>query len=282
VPSFTLTIQVPEPDAELRSAELFDDGAQGVEVRDASTTPMPGLPRPDPGAALLVAFFGGREEAEAARSRHGGELAIVPDEDWSETWKAGFHAFTVGPVFVRPSWSDAPRPADAVELVLDPGMAFGTGTHPTTALCLAALAELVRARPGARVLDVGTGSGLLALAAVKLGASRVVASDNDLVALAVARENADRNGVSVELTGDPPSGIRGEFDVVVANILANTLVALAPELAPRVAPGGTLLLSGILAGQEDEVRGAYLAQGLRRADDRSDGEWRLVSLRRAG
>jgi ribosomal protein L11 methyltransferase len=280
MPSFTLTLDVAEDDADLRSAELFDAGAQGVEVRDREVAPMPGTPVPDPGRALLVAFFATREAADDARARHGGAVTEVADQDWSETWKAGLAPFTVGPVFVRPSWIDAAPPPGAVEVVLDPGMAFGTGTHPTTALCLAALGDLVRRRPGARVLDVGTGSGLLAIAAARLGASEVVATENDPVALAVAGENAARNRVSLALSAAPPERIAGAFDVVVANILANTLVELAPGLAPRVAPGGALLLSGILAGQEDEVRAAYVAQGLVAGDDRADGEWRLVVLAR--
>jgi ribosomal protein L11 methyltransferase len=279
VPSFTLTLDLPEADAELASAELFDDGAQGVEVRDAATAPMPGPARPAPGRALLVAFFATREEAEAAREARGGEVALVPDQDWSETWKAGFQAFTVGRVFVRPSWIDAPVPPGAVEVVLDPGMAFGTGTHPTTSLCLAALAELVR--PGAALLDVGTGSGLLAIAGAKLGAARAAGTENDPVALEVARENAERNGVAVELHLAAPEEVLGAFEVVVANILANTLVALAPGIAAKVAPGGTLLLSGILGGQEDEVRAAYVARGLAAEPDRAEGEWRLLVLRRS-
>ena len=276
MPSFTLTDEVPEADAERRSAELFEAGAQGVEVRDADTQPMPGDRRPGPGRALLVAFFASRDEAEAARAEQGGTLDEVPDQDWSETWKAGLQPFTVGKVFVRPSWIGAVPPAGAVEVVLDPGMAFGTGTHPTTSLCLAALGERVRA--GARVLDVGTGSGLLAIAAAKLGALQVVASDDDPIALAVAGENAERNRVQLEVTGAIPSRIPGRFELVVANILANTLVALAPGLAPRLAPGGTLLLSGILAGQEDEVRAAYVAEGLVPGEDRAQGEWRLLVL----
>jgi ribosomal protein L11 methyltransferase len=280
--SFTLTLEVAEGDADLRAAELFDQGAQGVEVRDRELAPMPGEPSPPPGRALLVAHFAARGEVEAAQARHGGAVAELPDQDWSETWKAGLAPFTVGAVFVRPSWVDAAPPPETVEVVLDPGMAFGTGTHPTTALCLAALAELVAARPGARVLDVGTGSGLLAIAAAKLGAREVVATENDPVALAVAGENAERNGVALALRGDPPERIPGRFDVVVANILANTLVELAPGLAERVAPGGTLLLSGILAGQEEEVRAAYLARGLAGCEDRADAEWRLLRLRRPG
>jgi ribosomal protein L11 methyltransferase len=162
-------------------------------------------------------------------------------------------------------------------------MAFGTGTHPTTALCLAAISEAVTARPGLSVLDVGTGSGLLAIAARKLGAGRTVAVDVDPVAVRVAGENAARNGVALELSGAPAGEVRGAFDLVVANILANTLVELAPALDARLAPGGTLVLSGILAPQADEVRAAHVARGLRPAPprERREGEWVALVLEKA-
>jgi ribosomal protein L11 methyltransferase len=167
-----------------------------------------------------------------------------------------------------------------VEVVIDPGMAFGTGSHGTTALCLAALSDLLAGRPGATVLDVGTGSGLLAIAARKLGAARVAANDVDPKAVEVARENAAANGVELEIVEAPLPGIPGTFDVVVANILANTLVELAPELAAKLAPGGVLLLSGLLHPQEDEVRRAYVALGLAPLPGRREGEWSLVALER--
>jgi ribosomal protein L11 methyltransferase len=286
MPSFALTVDVAEADADDIAALLLEEGAGGAEVRDTSVAPMPGTPRPPPGRAHVLAFFAARDEAEAAARALGltGSIAEVAEEDWSETWKKDLAPFAIGRVFVRFSWTaGAAPPPGTTEVVLDPGMAFGTGTHPTTALCLAALDRLLAAAPGADVLDVGTGSGLLAIAAKKLGARRVVGTENDAVALRVAEENAARNGVSLELRHDPPERVPGRFPLVVANILANTLVALAPGLAARLAPGGTLLLSGILAGQEDEVRAAYLAQGLAAAPDldRSLAEWRLVALRSA-
>jgi ribosomal protein L11 methyltransferase len=206
----------------------------------------------------------------------------VPDEDRGEGWKNDIRPHDLGRVRVRPSWIVEPTPSGAVEVVLDPGMAFGTGSHATTSLCLAALSDVLGGRPGASVLDVGTGSGLLAIAARKLGAGRVAANDNDPVAVDVARENAERNGALLELTLDPVERIPGTFDVVVANILANVLVELAPVLAAKVAPGGVLLLSGILGPQEDEVRRAQVAQGLVPVPggDRRDGEWSLLALRR--
>jgi ribosomal protein L11 methyltransferase len=282
VSTHSLTLDVPRARAEDLSAELWDLGASGVEVRDGEGTPMPGQPQPAPGRALLVAWFADRASAEAAaEAAGGGEVAEVPDEDWGETWKKGLGPMVIGRAFVRPSWVDAPVPPGLAEVVLDPGMAFGTGTHPTTSLCLAGLSELLAARPGAAVLDVGTGSGLLAIAARKLGAGRVTGNDNDPVAVAVARENAARNGVpEVALTEAALPAIGGAFDLVVANILANTLVELAPEIAARLAPGGAVLLSGILTPQEDEVRAAYLAQGLRplAGGDRREGEWSLLAL----
>lgn len=284
MPAWSLTCEVAAAEAELRADALWEAGASGVEVREEGVVPMPGQRAAPPGRALLVAWFAGREEAEAA-AEQGGELAEVPDQDWGETWKRDLRPFQVGRIWVRPSWIAEAPPPGAAEVVLDPGMAFGTGSHPTTALCLRALSRLLAERPRQRVLDVGTGSGLLAIAAARLGAAEVVGTDNDPVAVQVARENAQRNGVALRLHLVPvsPGALRGPFDLVVANILANTLAELAPELSRQVAPGGCLLLSGLLAGQEDGVRDAYLAEGLLadRAGDGAEGEWRLLSLRRS-
>ncbi len=283
-PSYALTAEVDPGEAERVSALLFEGGARGVEERDDSVAAMPGVPRPAPGRTLLVAWFAGRAQAERAAARAGVEPAVVevPDRNWGEAWKQGLSPFSVGRIFVRPSWIDEAPPAGAAEVVLDPGMAFGTGTHPSTALCLRAVDEFLAGRPGASVLDVGTGSGLLAIAARKLGAGRVVATDNDPTAIRVARENAARNGAAIELGGAPLSRVRGAFDLVVANILANTLVDLAPSLARKVAPGGRLLLAGILEGQAADVRRAFLGRGLAAAGGRRDGEWALLAMERPG
>lgn len=283
MPTFSLTIDAALAEAEDLSAELMEAGASGVEVRDGEGTPMPGVRQPAPGRAIVVAWFATREEAEAAAGGRAAEVEALPDQDWGEAWKRGLGTLAIGRAFVRPSWLAEPVPPGMVEIVLDPGMAFGTGTHPTTSLCLDALSSLLSERPGASVLDVGTGSGLLAIAAAKLGAGRVAGNDNDPVAVRVALENAAANGVSPDLNARDVAAQRGPFDVILANILANTLVELAPALAAQLAPGGVLLLSGILTPQEEEVRAAYLAAGLRPlpGGDRRQGEWSLLAVTRA-
>ena len=282
--SYALTVEVADESADDVAALLLEEGASGAEVRDRSIAHMPGVAAPSAGRAYVVAFFATRERATAAAETLAlrGSISDVPEQDWSEAWKRGLAPIAVGRVFIRPSWVSAVPPDGSVEVVLDPGMAFGTGTHPTTALCLAGIDVLLAASPGSDVLDVGTGSGVLAIAAFKLGAARVVATDDDPVALRVAGENARRNGAALELTPAPPEQVAGLFRIVVANILANTLVELAPGLAARVAPGGTLLLSGVLSGQVEDVRVACRRHGLRAlpALDRADGEWRLVAMGR--
>jgi ribosomal protein L11 methyltransferase len=284
MPAYVLTVEVDEEEADDVAALLVERGASGAELRDASLAPMPGAPSLSPGRARVAAFFPSRALAEEAASElHlSGETHEIADEDWSEGWKRGLGPITVGRVFIRPSWIAAVPPTGAEEVILDPGMAFGTGTHPTTALCLAALDACLEEEPGANVLDVGTGTGLLAIVARKLGAGRVVATDDDPVALRVAADNARRNDVEIEFSPAPPGDLDGPFPVVVANILANTLVELAPGIAGQLAAGGTLLLSGILEGQEALVEEAYRACGLEK-DEGREGRveaWRLLVMRR--
>jgi ribosomal protein L11 methyltransferase len=280
--TWSLTTELPAGESDDASALLFEVGASGVEERAAGLAPVPGERQPGPGRVILVAWFPGEEEArEAARDLdHPCDLALVPDRDWGEEWKKGLGPVSVGRLFLRPSWIDAEPPPGAAEVVLDPGMAFGTGTHPTTALCLGAVEAFLARRPGADVLDVGTGSGLLAIAARKLGAGRVAANDNDPVAVGVAAENAARNSAAIELTLDAPSDIAGTFGLVVANILANVLVELAPDLAARTAPGGEVVLAGVLVPQEEEVSRAFLSQGLLPLEGDRRGEWSLLRFAR--
>jgi len=227
----------------------------------------------------------GRVRERIARLRQQGlrgeaalSLRPAPAGDWEQAWKAHFGVQRIAPnLVIVPSWeSYQPAPPEAV-VVLDPGMAFGTGEHPTTRACLAAMAR--RLVPGWRVIDVGTGSGILAIAAAKLGASRVLALEIDPSAAAVARGNVRRNGVSgvVQVQeGDLPAAREEAADLVVANIVAEALVALAPHLPARLRPGGCFIGAGITAGKQEQVAGALAAVGLGVQEAICEGEW--VSL----
>lgn len=199
----------------------------------------------------------------------------IAETDWAEAWKKHLTVLHIGRrLVVRPSWLSY-TPADGeVVLELDPGMAFGTGTHPTTQMCLLALEE--RVRPGARVLDLGTGSGILAIAAAKLGAGRVLALDTDPQAVAVARENVRRNGVAdrVRVARGSLAQATGRFDLIVVNIMAQTIVEMADQgLARHLTPKGGLVAAGLLAEQEEEVRVALERAGLSIVGRRQIEDW---------
>lgn len=185
------------------------------------------------------------------------ELERIEDHDWERSWMDNFQPMRFGRrLWIVPSWHAAPEP-EAVNLMLDPGLAFGTGTHPTTALCLEWLDS--QELTGLQVLDFGCGSGILAIAALLLGAAKAVGTDIDIQAIEASRDNAGRNGIDparfpLYLPEQLPEG---QSDVVVANILAGPLVELAPQIIERAKLGGRLALSGILAEQAEEVRAAY-------------------------
>jgi len=211
------------------------------------------------------------------------EVSSVAQQDWAEGWKQHFTASRFGRrLVVKPTWEEfVAQPGDVI-VNLDPGMAFGTGSHETTRLCLQALAELFDEAPRARLLDVGTGSGILAIAAVRLGATTVVANDIDPDACVVARENAALNNVAgrIEITDAPLEALTGEYDVVIANILAEENVRLAPHLLTHLAPGGSLLLSGILREKEDLVRCGFAPLALIGPDVFYDADWCCLHYRR--
>ena len=203
---------------------------------------------------------------------------LVDEADWADEWKRHFPVLRVGRrLVIQPSWRRHRAAPGEVVLALDPGMAFGTGLHPTTRLCLAAL-ERVADRggiEGRRILDVGCGSGILAIAGVKLGAASALGVDTDPMAIEATRANARRNHVGGRLSareGSLPTG-DGPFDVVLANLIASLLVRLADDLRAELAPGGALLASGIFVDREAEVLAAFEAAGLRVTDRLADGDW---------
>lgn len=184
------------------------------------------------------------------------ELGLLEDEDWVQRNREQFQPIKISErVWIVPTWHRAPM-ADAVNISLDPGAAFGTGSHPTTRLCLQWLEDNLRSDTRPTVLDYGTGSGILAIAAMKLGADTAFGVDIDLAAVEVARQNAAQNDVKVHFD-DGESALNVVADILVANILANPLRVLAPLLAAHTKPGGDLVLAGILDSQADEIIGIY-------------------------
>ena len=208
--------------------------------------------------------------------------ARVQDEDWANSWKAYFHTDKVGErVVIQPSWEEYEPKEGEVVLRLDPGAAFGTGTHPTTAMCLRAMEKLVK--PGMTVFDVGTGSGVLAIAAAKLGAKTVRAVDYDATAVRVARENIEANGVSDLIStaeSDLFSAISGKAGLVTANLIADLVIRLLPDLGAHLEKGGALLASGIIESRAQEVREAAETAGFFVAEDFEEKEWHAMVIRR--
>ncbi|MDR0476555.1 MAG: 50S ribosomal protein L11 methyltransferase [Desulfobulbaceae bacterium] len=206
---------------------------------------------------------------------------ILPAQDWGSRWKEHFHPFTLTPgLVIAPTWKEyAARPTEKV-IVMDPGMAFGTGHHATTSMAAALLLETVAA--GAEtVLDVGCGTGILAMAAALFGAGQVLAIDNDPLAVTAARENVARNDLSAKIgiSGDNLSSLSGNFHIVIANIVYDVLLDLALDMVRLTAPGGALILSGILAGkQEESIIRHFAALGCIGSDQRRQNEWAALRL----
>lgn len=219
-------------------------------------------------------------------------VAILQEEDWANSWKAHFKPTRIGRrLVIKPSWEEyAPLPGD-VTLELDPGMAFGTGTHGTTRLCLEALERIMfregeyadsRLPPVPDVLDVGCGSGVLSVAAAKYGARQVTAVDIDPVAVQVTDENAERNGVLplIAASTTPLTGLASPFHIVLANILAEELVRLALPLIDRTAPDGYLILSGILLEREAFVTAGFAPLPVTLVETTHSGEWSCLVYRK--
>jgi ribosomal protein L11 methyltransferase len=206
------------------------------------------------------------------------ELSVTTTDDaaWATAWREGYKPIQMGRLTIVPSWLEAPKGSDLV-IRLDPGMAFGTGLHPTTRACLELL-QTVEPMPTA-VLDVGTGSGILALAALRLGASRAVGYDTDQLAVEASTANARANDLSDGFGaqhGTLPELAVELFPLVVANLVAAVLVELAPRLAAHTAPGGTLIASGIIESRSDEVEAALTAAGYDVVDWITEGDWVTV------
>lgn len=208
----------------------------------------------------------------------------VLEEDWESSWKDYFHPVRVGErIVIKPSWENYDAQPEDLVIELDPGMAFGTGTHHTTAMCCRLLEEIIR--PNDVVFDVGTGSGILAVAAAKLGASAIQAVDFDSVAVRVAQENVDINAVGDIVTvgqSDLLAGVTGQADVVIANIVADIIIRLLPNIPSRLKDGGRFVASGIIAERLADVTAAVLAQGMTVDKVMEEGGWVAMVMTMGG
>jgi len=300
-----LAVDVPASLAEVAAEQLFEMGAQGVEQRDTTTlvrgaqstgTREPGadvgVPTETPEAAAeetitLVAAFGTRAEAEEALAAFDEELnpriEEVVGDAWRDAWKEHFAPFRLSPrIVIKPPWRevDPSLLGEGVHVLeLEPGRAFGTGLHATTSLVANVLDARASEYAGKPILDVGCGSGILALVALSLGATKARAVDVDPDAVRITLENAERTGFAGRVDGDTTDvGALGEtWPVVVANIQAEVLVPRAADVIARVAKGGLLVLSGILDVQRDRVLAAYA--GLEVLEVPALGEWIAIVLR---
>ena len=297
-----------DPEAVEAVSEIFSRVAPGgTSVEPAFDLVDEGLgARVDPTRPAIVrAYLPARDRAAARRAadevstalghlqafglRPIGELRtrLVEEADWADAWKAHFPVMRIGRrLVIRPTWRRHRAAPDDVVLNLDPGMAFGTGLHPTTRLCLVAIELLADdgRLEGAQLLDVGCGSGILAIAALKLGAAAALGVDTDPIAIEATLANARRNRLGRRLRareGSLPSG-RPPGDVVLANLIAGVLVPLAPALYAELRPGGTLLASGIFVDRETDVSAAFEAAGLAVAGRSAEGDWVALEAVRRG
>ena len=300
------SITTTTPGADIVSDMMMRYGAKGTQIIDRADVPDPARPggywelvdpkliEEMPEQVVVKAWFPEGTRLAAMQEELGtltaltgmalGELKLsfnqVREEDWAEYWKQFYKPFYLGSrLVVRPSWeSYTAQPGDLV-IDLDPGMAFGTGTHETTALC----AELIEAycRQG-QVLDIGTGSGILAIAAAKLGAQQVLALDIDPVAVKVARENVAQNGLTDRVRveqGDLLSGVAEQYDMAVANILADVIISLAGPVKQHLKPEGVFICSGIIRERAEDVRAALEGAGHTIVDERYEGAWAAFASR---
>ena len=273
-----VTLRVPLARLELAQLRLWELGATGLEERDQTTIAR----EPTDGDVMVYAAF--EDEAAAlhalneVRAEYEADLVYVPHQNWATEWRRGFSAQRIGQrLLLHPSWEPAESKPGDVVLTIDPENAFGSGDHETTRLVLGLLDARIEGNE--RVLDVGCGSGILSIAAIRLGAASSIAIDIEDDAVVVTERNAGLNGVesSIDASTTPLDAIDGAYDLVLANIETRVLVQMPDALRARMAPGATLILSGILRKERDELLEAYASMHLEELVE--EGEWCACVLR---
>jgi ribosomal protein L11 methyltransferase len=272
-------VRVPLAQLELAQLRLWELGATGLEERDQTTI----VREPTDGDVVVYAAF--QDEAAAlhalneVRAEYEADLSYVPHQNWATEWRRGFSAQRIGQrLLLHPSWEPAAGEPGDVVLTIDPENAFGSGDHETTRLVLRLLDARVAGNE--RVLDVGCGSGILSIAAIRLGAASSIAIDIEDDAVVVTERNAGLNGVAsrIDASTTPLNAIDGVYDLVLANIETRILVHMPDALRARMAPGAALVLSGILRKERDELLDAYASMHLEELIE--EGEWCACVLRR--
>lgn len=310
-----ITIHTTTAGADIVSEKLMGEGATGTMVEDRADIPDPSKPNgiweiidpklidSMPEDVLVHAWFAPDEKLSDHLQALQGQMAelkaLLPDfdlgslqldtlnvhdQDWSEVWKRFYKPFRAGNrLVVKPTWELYEAKENDLVIEIDPGMAFGSGTHETTGMCMELLEEALR--PGDRVMDVGTGSGILAIGAALLGAKDVLAVDIDPSAVKVARENIEHNGLSDRVRaveGNLLEGIDGTCELCVANIIADVICMFAEPLNSHIVPGGLFICSGIIKEREQDVLDALKAANYTVLEIRRKGEWVAMLSRRHG
>lgn len=290
-----IAVYTPDEWVEAVSYKFREMGAGGVAIDDpASLWKLGSIERelrpdhlPKPGSLPVVkAYFpqgSEREKLQGVKTFLNKlglpgtrvKTRVIKEEYWQNAWKAYYKPVEIGKnLVIKPTWEEYSTPEDKIVIHMDPGQAFGTGTHATTAMCLELIEECIN--PGVRVVDVGTGSGILAIAAARLGAAKVIAVDSDPVALSSARKNAERNGVGsvVEVReGNLVDNVEGIFQVVIANIISTVIIELTPFAAGLLEPGGYFIASGIIKERFPEIDAALKKAGFIIEKVHRQGEW---------
>lgn len=275
-----VTVRLEAQEVELAELRLWDLGATGLEQRDQTTI----VREPTPGEVVIIAAFADEASAEHAVevlcSDYRTELQHIPHQNWATEWRKGFGPQRIGKrILLHPSWQPVEGEPGDVVLEIDPENAFGSGDHETTRLVLRLLDA--RVAGGERVLDVGCGSGILSIAAVRLGAVSSTGIDVEEDAVTVSRRNSELNGVAfrASFSTQPLGKVHGLYDLVLANIETHVLIGMSELLQSRMASGATLILSGILNRERDDLLSAYSEMHLEELLE--EGEWSACVLRKA-
>ena len=295
---FQLVLRSPQPAADLMTAWLLEQGSVGVEYMDQnSPKPPKGL---EENQVEIRASFGSltgssselvqraEQEIERLAKLFPGPwsssvvLVALDEEDWANSWRQHSHPVRIGRFYIHPGWVE-PDPDAPFPVRIDPGMAFGTGLHPSTRMCMKWMDRIMQAQGQVEsVIDVGCGSGVLAIGAALAGAGLVMAVDTDVEACRITRENSNFNGVGdeIEVIHGGPEAITGSFSLVLANILSGVLVELRDDLISLVEPDGDLVLSGVLGDEGEMVREAFEAKGMVFVAREDEAEWCSLRMSR--